>query len=353
MNLSQRTTAFIELGERINSVIQGAADISPLFNQEQVFREVQTTNPWFTSENTRYALAGIAEMLEASALWNWVGKYSWLSRKSFTKPPQTAIVMAGNIPAVGFHDLMCVLLSGHHAMVRLSSKDNILPVRLCEWLCEIAPEFSERIQFSEGPLGAIDAIIATGSNNSLRYFDHYFGRFPHIFRGSRFSIAILDGTESTESLQKLGTDIFQYFGMGCRNVSRIFIPEGYDFTRFIEAMAPWGHLGEHSKFHNNYLYNKSIYLLNREPYYDGVFFLLKQSDDDVPAPLSVVYYTEYKGKENLDPAINLLRSKVQCIVHEPHLQFKGVLPGCSQLPGPEVYADDVDTMAFLETIGKN
>jgi hypothetical protein len=353
MNLQQRTSAFVELGKQIRSALTSRDNANRLFNPGEVFAETQASNQWFTAEFTKKALEGLAEMLDEEKLKTWLATYPWLFSAHQASAGNTVvgIVMAGNLPAVGFHDMLCALIAGYRITVRLSSKDNMLPRRIAAWLTGIEPAFSPLIQFAEGPLTDADAIIATGSNNTGRYFEFYFGRKPHIFRKNRYSIAILDGKEHPEALKALGEDIFSYFGMGCRNVSKIFVPEGYPPEQLIEAFLPWKQLALHSKYHNNYEYNKAIALINREAFLDGNFFILKPSSAiSPPPPLSVLYFTQYRHADELHEPLELMRDNLQCIVHDGRFSFAGIKPGQAQYPGPSDYADGADTLEFLRNI---
>jgi hypothetical protein len=352
MNLEQRTSAFIQLGQRMQESIEETGEEPGLFNPGELYAAIQASNPWFTTYNTKEALLGIIELLKETAIITWLKAYPWLDQ-AVDSTPVTAVVMAGNIPAVGFHDLFCVLMAGHIVLIRTSSKDRILPAKICEWLLQIEPQFSQKIRFTEGPLGSVDAVIATGSNNTSRYFEHYFGKTRHIFRKNRFSIAILDGLEQPEDFEHLATDVFTYFGMGCRSVSRILIPDGFPPERLLPALCAWNHLASHSKYFNNYEYNKAIALLNREDFYDGGFFLLKQAPGDVPPPLAVIYFSYYKSESDLLLQVKHLEHDLQCVVHGGRPAIAGIPFGTAQHPGPGDYADGIDTLEFLRSVTVN
>ena len=205
--------------------------------------------------------------------------------------------MAGNIPAVGFHDVLCVLLNGDSALIKLSSKDTVLLKFLLEKLIEINPGFSSKIQYAER-LKSFDAVIATGSDNTSRYFEYYFGKYPHIIRKNRTSVAILDGTENEKDLTQLGTDVFSYFGLGCRNVSKLFVPSGYNFGPLFRSWELFKEIEHHHKYHNNYHYQKSIFLVSVIPHLDNGFVLLQESERLV-SPIAVVYYEYYTKPDEL------------------------------------------------------
>jgi len=347
MNLSQRTEAFLKLGRRIKDAISHECPVNPLFQAEHLFDQMQAGNPWFIPRFSRLALSGIAAMLEESAIRSWLETYPWLDTPISGKRPVTAIVMAGNIPAVGFHDFLCALISGHDVLIRLSSKDKVLPMAIGNWLISIEPGFADRIRFTEGFIKDVDFVIATGSNNSSRYFEHYFSHIPHIIRKNRFSLAVLDGLENENQLRLLGNDLFPYFGMGCRNVSRIMLPSGYDLAHLMHALDDWNVLGNHSKYHNNYEYNKAIALLNKEEFLDGNFFLMKPAPDEGAPPLSVIYYSYYANQKELLDQIQKLSSDIQCLIHDGRVPVPGIEIGGSQQPKPSDFADNIDTIQFL------
>jgi hypothetical protein len=249
--------------------------------------------------------------------------------------------MAGNIPLVGFHDYLSVLISGNSVIAKTSSKDAELIVHLSEILCSINPAFSKKIRFTEGILSDFDAVIATGSDNSSRYFEYYFGKYPHIIRKNRNSIAIIDGEETNQELENLGTDIFSYFGLGCRNISKVYLPEGYDVHTMIKNWTRYSDVILHSKYANNYDYNMAVYLVNKEKFLDTGYMLLKESAE-ISSPVSVLFYEFYKSEESLALKINSLNDKIQCITGRKYIPF-----GKSQFPRLWDYADNIDTLDFL------
>ena len=300
--------------------------------------QVRVFNQWFTEDNVRQSLGALSEMLDLNKLTTWREKYPNIEEG---KSRLVAVVMAGNIPLVGFHDLLCVLMSGHKALIKMSSSDEHLLPRVCDFLFQFAPELKERIEFVEGKLSGFDAVIATGSNNTARYFQHYFGAYPNIIRKNRNSLAILDGEESAETLKKLGHDIFDYFGLGCRNVSKLYIPEGYRLDTFFEGIFDFGEIVNHNKYANNYDYNKAIWLLNDDKILDNGFLLLKESED-LSAPTGSLYYEYYSDLNQLKEQLEKRNEEIQCIVSKNDIPF-----GDAQCPLLGDYADHVDTMAFL------
>lgn len=302
-------------------------------------------NNWFTPPNITASLEAMAnEYLDEQKLLQWLAQYD---AKTPPSPLKVGVVMAGNIPAVGFHDALCVLLSGHHLVAKLSTDDRTLMLFLLEKLVELAPELQSRITLAER-LNAADAFIATGSDNTARYFEYYFSKKPHIIRRNRTSIGILTGHETPEELAALGQDILQYFGLGCRNVSKVLVPKDYDFGAFYEAIEPLGdvYVGNH-KYFNNYEYNKSVYLINKEPHFDNGFLIARASEALV-SPISVLFFEHYD--QDLDQKIAQQSDKIQCMVSSKGW-YAGSLPfGKAQTPSLSDYADGVDTMAFLTAL---
>ena len=253
--------------------------------------------------------------------------------------------MAGNIPLVGFHDLLSVLISGHQALVKLSSQDNVLMQFMISELKSISEDLAQNIIQAER-MNEADAIIATGSDNSARYFKHYFAEKPHIIRQNRTAVAVIRGDETTEELKHFGRDYFQYFGLGCRNVSKIYAPKAYDFVKLIDALMDYETVLDHHKYRNNYDYNKSIYLVNGEPHFDSGFFLMRESEALV-SPISVLFYEYYNNEAELNLTLAKHNEKIQCIV-AANAWYEGSIPlGKAQQPELWDYADGVDTLEFL------
>lgn len=331
MKLDDRLETFIQLGRRINRLTD--------LEKGTIATEARKHNGWFTGENVQNALEGISFMLEEARIRKWIQAYD--IREDI--PQIVGIVMAGNIPMVGFHDLMCVLISGNFAAVKPSSDDTFLTRLILDWIVEIEPRFKKNFEIRE-KLTEIDAVIATGSDNTARYFEYYFKDISHIIRKNRTSIAILNGHETDEELEKLGEDIFSYFGLGCRNVSKIYTPEGYALESLFPHLESYGRIIEHHKYRNNYDYHKSIYLVNKTPHLDNGF-MLTVSSHDLVSPISVLYHQMYDSKENLNKVLENHEDKIQCIVGKDHLPF-----GHTQRPAPWDYADNIDIMRFLMEI---
>ncbi len=306
-------------------------------------------NPWFTPQNTRMAVRAIGKMLNQHDLESWIAREG-LADHMAGPPKSIGLVLAGNIPLVGFHDILCVLVSGNKAMVKLSSQDQKLIPFLLEKLVELLPALKARFEFTDR-LAGFDAVIATGSGNTSRYFDYYFKNVPHIIRKNRNSIAILTGKESANELKLLGKDIFDYFGLGCRNVSKLYVPRNYNFREFFEAVEDFNPVANHHKYNNNYDYNKSIFLVNQDKHLDNGFLLLKESTQ-LASPLAVLYYEEYTTLPNLENTVSLISDAVQCVIsnHIFPLKSAGVAFGDSQQPKLWDYADRVNTMQFLKEL---
>jgi hypothetical protein len=308
-------------------------------------------NPWFTREFQLYNLEVWSKALDSEKVEEWISAYPELFHEDIP-PGKIGLVLAGNIPLVGLHDVLCVLVSGNIAVTRLSSKDRIVYPVLKKILTGFHG-FSEDqwIILEDTPLKQIDAVIATGSNNSARYFDYYFGKYPNIIRKNRNSVAILDGEESLEDLKKLADDIFLYFGLGCRNVSKIFVPQGFTPDKFYEAIEHYSYLYQHSKYANNYDYQRAILLVNRIKFYDNGFLVLRE-DHGISSPIGSLFFETYANLDNLYQRIHADRDKIQCIIGKNENWPELISFGSSQIPGLNEYADDIDTLKFLTNLSK-
>jgi hypothetical protein len=309
-----------------------------------VIRDEHHYNAWFTPENTELAVKSIGEMLNKENLSEWLNQYHGVGTGGSKK---VGLILAGNIPLVGFHDVLCVLASGNHALIKSSTQDARLIKQVLKRLIAIEPAFENKFTFVE-KLDNFDAVIATGSNNTSRYFEYYFGKVPNIIRKNRNSVAVLNGDETAEQLHKLGHDIFDYFGLGCRNVSKVLVPNGYDFTPFFEAIEPYHNIIHHHKYHNNYDYNKSIYLVNRDHHLDNGFLILKE-DKSFTSPLAVLFFEYYEDIVSVQTTLAQENKNIQCIVSDVALDVNNqvVTFGQSQHPALWDYADGIDTMDFL------
>ncbi|HBY67512.1 MAG TPA: acyl-CoA reductase, partial [Flavobacteriaceae bacterium] len=271
----------------------------------------------------------------------WVSNYTI----SETTPKTIAIIMAGNIPLVGFHDFLSILLTGNKVLAKLSSNDKQLLPFLAQYLISIEPEFKNLIEFTEGRLTNFDAVIATGSDNTARYFEYYFSKYPNIIRKNRNSVAVLTGDETKEEMELLANDVFRYFGLGCRNVSKIFFPEKYDFDKFFNGMFSWKHVINNHKYINNYDYNKAVYLMSNIKLLDNEYLLLKE-DTGYSSPISVTFYETYANLQDVKKKLKEEADKIQAIVS--NIGIDNEIPfGTAQNPELWDYADGVDTVDFL------
>jgi hypothetical protein len=347
LGLSQRVDVFVKLGELFghfgaNRPWPGhACGLSEgeyaAFN-DVVLRAV-SRNGWFTEANVRQALDGLSIMLRREALDAWVKAYPALQGQRVQRI--IGIIMAGNVPLVGFHDLLSVLICGHIARVKCSSDDAGLTPAVIQLIGHLSPDMASAVIIAPDKLGEVDAVIATGSDNTARYFDHYFAQHPRIVRRSRTSVAVLDGTETDEELSALGEDIFRYFGLGCRNVGKLYVPQDFDLDRIFKAIFPWEHLARHNKWANNYDYHKAIWLMDRVPLIENGFVLFKE-DNALYSPLGSLFYERYNDRAAVLSTLKAEEHRIQCIIGHGHLPF-----GTAQCPGPLDYADGVDTMQFL------
>lgn len=301
-------------------------------------------NPWFTPDNVAQAIKSIGQSLNETDLGTWLNKYD-LNKNTSSK--KIGLILAGNIPLVGFHDVLCVLVTGNEALIKASSQDARLIKAVLHKLTAIDSRFAEQFSFVER-LVDFDAVIATGSNNTSRYFDYYFGKVPNIIRKNRNSIAVLTGDESNEELYQLGHDIFDYFGLGCRNVSKLLLPKNYNIATFFEAIEPYNEIINHNKYNNNYGYNKSIYLVGREQHLDNGFLLLK-ANDALASPLAVVFYNYYDSLAYVEQLLTTENENIQCVVSKAPLNIPNQVVSFGQSQQPQLwdYADGVDTMDFL------
>ncbi|MGV3588038.1 MAG: acyl-CoA reductase [Adhaeribacter sp.] len=336
MTLPERITAFVSLGEELKN-------LNPAQKQEIIFR-AGNANSWFDVNNVTNALNGIIYLLDKENLQDWLFVYNL---ENIT-PKKVGVIMAGNIPMVGFHDFLSVLISGHHLYAKLSSEDNYLMKMLAERLINIEPRFADRIYFVE-LLKEADAVIATGSDNTARYFEYYFSKKPHIIRKNRTSLGILTGNETTADFRALAEDIFSYYGLGCRNVSKVLVPESYSFTPFYDAIAPFKYILDHNKYQNNYDYNKSILLVNRAEHFDNGFLLLTPSEQLV-SPISVLFYQTYANADDLKNQLEAVKDKMQVVVSADGWYENSIAFGQAQCPAVWDYADGVDTLAFLSKL---
>ena len=301
-------------------------------------------NAWFTPASVGDAIKALGKMLNKEDLLAWLNNYN-LSQNIRSR--KVGLILAGNIPLVGFHDVLCVIITGNHALIKVSAQDSRLIKHVLNMLADIDAAFKHQYTFVER-LVDFDAIIATGSNNTSRYFEYYFSKVPNIIRKNRNSMAVLSGYETTEQLFNLGHDIFDYYGLGCRNVSKLLVPKDYDFVPFFEAIEIYQPIINHHKYNNNYDYNKSIYLVNRDKHLDNGFLLVKE-DERMVSPLAVLFYEEYDNMESAQALLNRENENIQCIVSTIALNVNSQVVdfGKSQQPALWDYADGIDTLDFL------
>lgn len=338
--------AFSALGEILRSVGRTRSFELPGIDLKNFSRRVEQAmeaNAWFNAGSVFMMLEAIGQSLEEKELRQWLDKYD-LGGEQAGKT--IAVVMAGNIPAVGFHDFLSVLISGHNILAKTSSDDQHLIPGISELLCDIEPAFAERIRFTDGTIRDFDAVIATGSNNTARYFDYYFGKYPNIIRKNRNALAVITGSESDDDLRALGKDVFAYFGLGCRNVSMVFLPEGFPPKKLLDAFDDFRPVGDHSKYRNNYDYNKSIMLVNGDAHFDNGFLLMKK-DASMATPVSVLHFQHYTSAEEVYDFIRQDNENIQCVVSTDTRIAGRIAPGRSQYPALHDYADGVDTLEFL------
>lgn len=336
MKPEDRIEAFTALGDKIEH-LNGS-------EKQLLYENAAQYNAWFTPASVQMALSGIRHFLKKETLREWTSRYAMHNREAKI----VGVTMAGNIPLVGFHDLLCILISGHVVVAKKSSQDSYLITLLTEWLIDLDPRFASMIRFEER-LNKVDAVIATGSDNTARYFEYYFRNIPHIIRKNRTSCAVLMGEEQESLLIELGNDVFTYFGLGCRNVAKLFVPEDYNFPGLLNCWEIFQPIIHHHKYVNNYDYQKSIMLVNGIHHYDNGFIMLTRSEQLV-SPISVLFYETYRNLADLNEKINSQKEKIQCIV-SANGWYAGSVPfGKAQLPEVWDYADQIDTMKFLATL---
>lgn len=352
MQLQQRINAFIKLGAFLGQFSNGNIQKDDNFEYNDLFFDgfkhqlklAEEHNGWFTQENLKFALKGWAESLTQAHLKTWLQHYNI----DHLKPKQVAIIMAGNIPLVGFHDFLSVLITGHRVLVKQSSNDKHLLPYLAKYLEHVEPNFKGHITFTENKLENFDAVIATGSNNTARYFEYYFKGKPSIIRNNRNSVAVLTGEETHDELKNLSEDIFRYYGLGCRNISKLFVPKGYHFDAFFEAIYHWLPIIEKAKYANNYDYNKAVYLMSEFDMLENGFFMIKE-DTSYASPIATLFYEYYKDKNQLKQKLEAEQKQIQCIVSKGFIENE-IAFGATQKPKLWDYADSVDSIEFLLAI---
>lgn len=343
-----RVEALVQLGRVMGHIGRGEAwpgHASGLSGPEYMeldrhVREAGIANGWATEENVRYAFSAWAQALGAEEVGRWVSAYPDLQR-AHGRSMRVGVILAGNVPLVGLHDVLCVWLSGHTAHIKCSSQEPALIPALMNVLGRFEPDTADRVAFMSGKLGDVDAIIATGSDNTLRYFEYYFGHLPRLVRGSRVSVAVLDGSETEAELQALGEDVFRYFGLGCRNVTKLYVPQDFDLDRIFGAFFQWKDIILHNKYANNYEYARALWLLDGVHFLENGFLLLRE-ERSLPSAVATLHYERYADRSAVDAELERRAGEVQCVVGHHAVPF-----GQAQHPGPGDYADGVDTLRFL------
>ncbi len=349
MDLQQRINAFVKLGKFIGQFKQDNITKTDNIEANDLFFEgfnhqiklAQEHNGWFTKTNILFALESWANALTGRNINKWTSNYNF----NIEHPKTVAIIMAGNIPLVGFHDFLSVLISGHKVLVKQSSNDKHLLPFLAKYLEVVEPQFKGKITFKEGKLEDFDAVIATGSDNTARYFEYYFKDKPSIIRKNRNSVAVLTGNETEQQLKLLSEDIFRYYGLGCRNVSKLFVPKDYNFDAFFNAMYHWHPIINQAKYANNYDYNKAVYLMSEFNMLENGFLMIKE-DESYSSPIATLFYEYYDTLESLKQKLNTEADKIQCVVADQFSKDE-IAFGNTQKPQLWDYADNVDTVEFL------
>lgn len=344
MRISEQISGLVKLGEMMNEFVTKAREKSVAEDDELklILQKSQVENSWFTEESQLFALKQWSEILTQENIESWLQNYRVAGH-----PKKVGLILAGNIPMVGFHDVISVVLSGNIPLIKLSSKDRqMIPFLMKKWSefsgGNVAYEIVDKLE-------NFDAVIATGSNNTAKYLEYYFKDSLSIIRKNRTSVAVLKGDETDEQLQLLAEDIFRYFGLGCRNVTRLFIPEEMKLDRLFENFMNFSEVINHNAYANNYDYNKAIYLLNQEKFWDNNFVMLKE-DDALFSPLSVLNFSRFSSLEEVKGFLHENEEQIQCVVANPVLGFDSENFGEAQKPGLSVYADNIDTMRFLEVV---
>ena len=351
MTLETKKSVFVELGKFLTQFSQNNTLKNPAVLHNETFFDAfvdlihlsQSHNGWYTPEQVYFSIQSWAEALTDENLTQWLSVYDLEKNKS----KNVALILAGNIPLVGFHDFLSVLITGNNVLVKTSSNDQHLLPFLAKYIIAVESEFASRITFVEGKLENFDAVIATGSNNTARYFEYYFKDKPSIIRKSRNSVAVLSGNETKEQLAALGEDIFRYFGLGCRNVSKLFVPKDYSFVPFFEAIFEYQDVIHYEKYANNYDYNKAVFLMSNFKLLDNGFLTLKE-DKSHASPISSVFYENYQTVADLEKRLDAESEQIQCIVSD-NLIEKSIKFGETQKPALWNYADNIDTISFLLT----
>ena len=342
MNLNNRITLFVKLGRFFSDYINNNLESLEKNKFDKAINESILHNSFFSKKNILKSLLSWSNVLTKKSIDNFLSNYLIKIKK---REKKVAIIMAGNIPLVGFHDFFCVILSGNFAVIKLSSKDSHLFKFILRFLVKENPDFSTKFDVVENKLQIFDAVIATGNNISANQFELYFKKYPKIIRRNRHSIAILNGNETKKEIELLANDIFYYYGLGCRNVSKIFIPNNYNLDILFKSFVLWNEVINKNSYANNYNYYRAIYLLNKEVFFDNGFVLLKESEK-IGSPVGTIYFEYYKSENQIKEMIKKNNEKIQCIVSNNNYR-KTIKFGETQMPNLNDFADDIDTFNFL------
>lgn len=352
ISIQNRITAFVKLGNFLNQFTINNIKKRANIQYNEIFFEgflhqiklAQENNSWFTKNNILFSIENISKLLTVNNLNNFIKNISLKNNSS----KNVAIIMAGNIPLVGFHDFLSVLISGHSALVKQSSNDHHLLPFLAKYLEYVENGYKGKITFTEGKLTSFEAVIATGSDNTARYFEYYFKNKPNIIRKNRNSVAVITGNETKEDFIKLSDDIFHYYGLGCRSVSKLYVPKDYNFDLFFAGMYTKKEIIKNAKYANNYDYNKAVYLMSLFDLLENGFLIIKE-DESYSSPIATVFYEYFENETDLKIKLHQDREKIQCIVAKDFLENE--IPfGQTQYPTLTDYADGVNTLEFLSKI---
>lgn len=353
MDFTKRVQAFISLGEFLSQFKEKGIEktenpLNDVFFEafKNLITRAQESNGWFTPDNVLFATESWAKSLTEDTLKSWLNPYHM---ENTTGGKTVGLIAAGNIPLVGFHDVICVLLSGHNLQLKLSKKDHQLMFFLIQLLMVIEPEFKTKISITEGNLENFDAVIATGSGNTARYFEYYFGKYPNIIRKNRNSVALLTGDETEDEMKAMADDVFRYFGLGCRNVSKVFIPKDYALEHIFKGLYHYKDIINNNKYENNFDYNKAVFMMSKFPLMENGFIMMKE-DSSYSSPIGSIFYERYDNLEDVKQVIARDAEMIQCIVAKNGLIENNVKFGQSQSPSLGDYADGVDTIQFLMSI---
>ena len=342
MNLNNRITLFVKLGRFFSDYINNNLESLEKNKFDKAINESILHNSFFSKKNILKSLLSWSNVLTKKSIHNFLSNYLIKIKK---REKKIAIIMAGNIPLVGFHDFFCVIISGNFAVIKLSSKDSHLFKFILSFLVKENPDFDTKFDVVESKLQIFDAVIATGNNISANQFELYFKKYPKIIRKNRHSIAILNGNETKKEIELLANDIFYYYGLGCRNVSKIFIPNNYNLDILFKSFVLWNEVINKNSYSNNYNYYRAIYLLNKEVFFDNGFVLLKESEK-IGSPVGTIYFEYYKSDNQIKEMIKKNNEKIQCIVSNNNYP-KTIKFGETQMPNLNDFADDIDTLNFL------